>query len=189
MQSQAIPVGECQCGCGHRTNVPRYTNPSKGQVAGQPVKFVRGHQGRKRLLNDWTQFYTETPGPLDTPCWRWAGKVDPNGYANRMALEGKEVEAHRAFYEREHGQIPTGLELDHLCRVRACVNPAHLEPVTHAENMRRGANARLTPAKVLEIRRRDAAGEPMRRIAAAFDVSYDTIRNIVRRKKAWRDVV
>ena len=57
--------------------------------------------------------------------------------------------SHRLAYELEIGPIPAGLEIDHLCRVRNCVNPAHLEPVTHAENIRRGTgplaeNARKT---------------------------------------------
>lgn len=46
---------------------------------------------------------------------------------------------HRYSYERAEGPVPAGLELDHLCRVRSCVNPEHLEPVTHRENMRRGS--------------------------------------------------
>jgi len=49
--------------------------------------------------------------------------------------------AHRLSYETEIGPIPEGLELDHLCRVRSCVNPLHLEPVTHQENVRRGEGA------------------------------------------------
>lgn len=76
-------------------------------------------------------------------CWLWK-KPTPNGYG-RVGL----VWAHRLAYELLVGPIPTGLELDHLCRAPACVNPAHLEPVTHFENLRRGngpaaINARKT---------------------------------------------
>lgn len=46
--------------------------------------------------------------------------------------------AHREAYKAFKGEIPDGLELDHLCRVRNCVNPDHLEPVTRLENARRG---------------------------------------------------
>lgn len=52
-------------------------------------------------------------------------------------VDGRLVRAHRFSYERAVGPIPAGLQIDHLCRVRACVNPAHLEPVTCGENVRR----------------------------------------------------
>jgi HNH endonuclease len=179
--------GLCQCGCGQRTTIARGTNRSKGWEAGQPLRFVNGHHGRKRNLSDWANFYTETPGPLPTPCWLWNGTLDPKGYADRIHLFGKRVEAHRVLYERTQGPVPNGLELDHLCRVRSCVNPAHLEPVTHTENMRRGDVAKLNIEKARQIKRMDANGVPLREIAADFGVSYDCIRNITRRGRTWRD--
>lgn len=60
------------------------------------------------------------------------------GYG-RVQHDGVPTPAYRVVYELAVGPIPAGLVLDHLCRVIACVNPAHLEPVTHAENVRRGA--------------------------------------------------
>jgi hypothetical protein len=86
-------------------------------------------------------------------CWIWQLHVDPAGYG-RVTLPGRPgYLAHRASYEAFVGQIPTGLVLDHVkargCRSTACVNPAHLEPVTNAENLLRGEtfqgiNARKT---------------------------------------------
>lgn len=72
-------------------------------------------------------------------CWLWTGKKGSKGYGlvHVDAKAGTQQQAHRAAYELTIGTIPEGLELDHLCRVRPCVNPAHLEPVTRAENMRR----------------------------------------------------
>jgi hypothetical protein len=70
-------------------------------------------------------------------CWLWIGHVGPNGYG-QAGSKGKVHPSHRVVYEAALGPIPDGLELDHLCRNPPCVNPEHLEPVTHRENMRRG---------------------------------------------------
>lgn len=69
-------------------------------------------------------------------CWLWTG-YRSGGYG-MMMRDGKQVGAHRVAYELLVGPIPVGLQVDHLCRVRHCVNPAHLEPVTREENIRRG---------------------------------------------------
>jgi hypothetical protein len=79
----------------------------------------------------------ETPGPMDTPCWRWTGAKDSHAYGN-VRVQGRVRKAHRVIYERLSGPMPPDLECDHLCRDRACVHPEHIEPVTHAENARRG---------------------------------------------------
>lgn len=74
-------------------------------------------------------------------CWIWQGYVQANGYAKiGVKLNGKHVMryAHRVMYEETVGPVPEGLDLDHLCRVRRCVNPEHLEPVTRSENLLRG---------------------------------------------------
>ena len=70
-------------------------------------------------------------------CWVWTGSINRDGYGTLGAGPGESRLAHRRVYEALIGPIPDRLELDHLCRVRHCVNPDHLEPVTHAENMRR----------------------------------------------------
>lgn len=69
-------------------------------------------------------------------CWLWTGSLDKHGYG-RSYLNGRNRSAHAVMYELTIGPCPDGLELDHLCHVRNCVNPTHLEPVTHAENLRR----------------------------------------------------
>ena len=77
-------------------------------------------------------------------CWLWRGATGRSGYGNFRGRDGRMEIAHRVAYELSVGPIPTGLTLDHLCRVRQCVNPAHLEPVSGVENTRRGGNAAKT---------------------------------------------
>ena len=60
-------------------------------------------------------------------CWLWLGSLDTAGYG-QFRINRKLYLVHRLLYEATHGPIPAGLELDHLCRIRSCVNPAHLEP-------------------------------------------------------------
>ena len=76
----------------------------------------------------------------DDGCWLWTGTKNRNGYG-RMAIredgQVRRVAAHRIAYETFVGPIPADLVLDHLCRVRACCNPQHVEPVTLAENVLR----------------------------------------------------
>lgn len=69
----------------------------------------------------------------------WKGTTLKGGYG-QIKVNGKRLMAHRFFYELLKEPIPEGLTLDHLCRVTACVNPAHLEPVTGRENSLRGTN-------------------------------------------------
>jgi len=73
-------------------------------------------------------------------CWLWTAGAISTGYGFFSPFVGKRILAHRWSYEQLVGPIPEGLVIDHLCRVRRCVNPAHLEPVTDAENRRRGAS-------------------------------------------------
>ena len=77
-------------------------------------------------------------------CWLWSGDTARSGYG-RFRVARKLLAAHRVSYEILVGDIPPGLQLDHLCEVRGCVNPWHLEPVTQAENIRRAQCGKVTP--------------------------------------------
>jgi len=76
-------------------------------------------------------------------CWLWMGETNNKGYGrivrgnNHYGLRERFL-AHRVSYELVNGPVPEGMDLDHKCRVRLCVNPAHLEPVSRSENNRRG---------------------------------------------------
>jgi hypothetical protein len=71
-------------------------------------------------------------------CWLWTGPIDPNGYGGRIKSGGKMDSPHRWAYRLLVGPIPEDMTIDHLCRVHACVNPDHLDPVTQYENNMRG---------------------------------------------------
>ena len=123
-------------------------------------------------------------------CWEWTAYIAPNGYG-RFQIHPFVHNAHRLLYEWLVGPVPEGLELDHLCRIRHCVNPDHLEPVPHRVNVLRGDVTRtaqlkkrkLTAADVLVIRQRYAqGGTSLRILGREYDVSYKAIQAIVRRK-------
>ena len=86
-----------------------------------------------------------------SPCWVWQRNINDQGYglvvASKLTGHFRKVRAHRLTYENLIGPIPCGLELDHLCRNRSCVNPSHLEPVSHRENAIRGVGARCEKGK------------------------------------------
>jgi len=99
-----------------------------------------------RTLNRFWSRVNKTKG-----CWLWVGSTATNGYGGFM-VGGKNFRVHRLSYELIKGEIPDGLQIDHLCRVRNCVNPDHLEAVTQRENIFRGVaitvqNARKTHCK------------------------------------------
>ena len=76
-----------------------------------------------------------SPEP-NSGCWLWTGGVSNVGYG-KFSLDGRTVPAHRAAWALLVGEIAAGLDIDHRCRNRCCVNPAHLEPVTRRENLLR----------------------------------------------------
>ena len=84
-------------------------------------------------------FRKSIPEP-NTGCWLWEGALT-DGYGNTEYRRTK-IKAHRFAYELLKGSIPIGMQIDHLCRMRCCVNPDHMEIVTQRMNARRGRDAR-----------------------------------------------
>lgn len=87
------------------------------------------------------RFWTYVHPNEQTGCWEWTGTKRRRGYG-KFRLNLVDYVAHRFAYENLVGTIPAGMQIDHLCRVTGCVNPAHLEPVSQQENMRRAQIAR-----------------------------------------------
>lgn len=77
---------------------------------------------------------------LGSDCWQWTGPDSGDGRGGdypRMCLDGQTVAVHRVMFTNKNGFIPGKKQIDHKCRNRRCVNPDHLEMVTHKENQRR----------------------------------------------------
>jgi hypothetical protein len=107
------------------------------------TRRVRGCDFNKpqRLVGDLpTRFWPKVTPAAAEDCWEWVAKRNNRGYGVIYDNIAKtSVLAHRAAYEMLRADIPEGLQLDHLCRNRGCVNPWHLEPVTNRVNTLRGA--------------------------------------------------
>lgn len=112
----------------HWTRWQRHGNP----LGGEPDRILGDDEARF-----WS--YVDKSGD----CWEWTGGHHDHGYG-AFYLNGHKINAHRAAYQFTVGPIPDGLELDHLCVNPPCVNPDHLEPVTHAENLRRAREGAQT---------------------------------------------
>lgn len=118
-------------------------------------KAVARQLCKMHYLRWWIHGTTEIPNPVYTgysdedrfwkrvnktdTCWLWTGGQIGKGYGV-FRLNGGGKLAHRVAYQFVKGEIPEGLEIDHLCKVRHCVNPSHLEAVTRLENMLRSDN-------------------------------------------------
>lgn len=98
-----------------------------------------------------------TPIPF-SGCWAWDGTLAYDGYGRLPSgRRGVSFPAHRVAYEYAKGPIPEGLQIDHLCRVKCCINPAHLEAVTPSTNVRRGLVPETASKHMASLRARKKA--------------------------------
>lgn len=122
-----------------------------------------------------------------TNCWDWLRSIHPHGYGAKRH-KAKTMPAHRFFYKNLVKEIPRGLELDHLCRNRCCVNPAHLEPVTTVENIRRGVGPRINMGIARDIRfLRKEFGMRTTDIAYKFGIQKQLVRRVIN-NNFWKEV-
>lgn len=181
------PYGYCQCGCGELTNIAQATQTGKGRWKGEPLRYVRGHNNNK--FSPAQADYEIVDTGYSSACWLWTKARNAGGYGSIGRLHHPNPQrhylAHRYAYEEAFGPIPEGASIDHLCHVRACVNPAHLEAVTHTENMRRAKHVKLSMEAAKEIRKRHAQGTSKYRLAKEYGVVSKTISSVVN-GDSWR---
>ena len=133
----------------------------------------------------------------ETCCWEWTAGRFNSGYG-AFSLNGKNRLAHRVSWMIKHGPISDGLELNHSCDNKLCVNQGHLSPETHQKNMKdalaRGlidgspnSKYKLTEADVLRIRSDEFEGMTVNQIGNIFGVTGMCICKVVLRK-SWRNI-
>ncbi len=139
-----------------------------------------GHRNRKSP----SAYHIEDHGH-DTPCWIWQrSQVGTTGYG-KINRKGKTYRAHRLYYEQAFGPVPDGLQLDHLCRQKACVRPSHLEAVSPQTNVRRGPRTKLSTSIAGEIRAAyHNGGITQSDLAARYGVQQSVI-SLVLNGKRW----
>jgi HNH endonuclease len=145
-------------------------------------------------LSEALQNYVEEPGPLPTPCHRWQGAVTDSGYGSF----GKYL-AHRASYEAFVGPIPEGIQVNHACDLRLCINPSHLHLGTHqsnsAEMVERGRSCKgsrngsavINEQIVSEILQLLAEGRKQWWVAEWYGVHFDVVSRIALGQR-WQHV-
>lgn len=128
-------------------------------------------------------------------CWVWTGATDGGGRYGSIGYARKVWRTHRLAYTLLVGPVPDGMDLDHLCRVTLCCNPAHLEPVTHQTNIHRGVSIQARNAAKTHCHRgHELAGDNLRvrvsdggRVCLACErINYENRQAKIRRGEITR---
>lgn len=132
----------------------------------------------------WSRFWSKVRRTRS--CWLWMSDLDTSGYG-RFWL-GRNAIAHKVLWEHYNGPVPVGVELMHVCDVKQCVRPSHLETGAHLRNMEdasrrdRITGRRLTVDAAVRVLERHRAGDSLRTIADDFGVSFWNVRDVARGK-------
>lgn len=188
------PVHLCECGCGQPTPIARQSRTERGQVRGQPIRFLQGHGGHdKRRIPADKRFWQKVSKDSPSGCWEWTGRTTEHGYG-LLDVDGKSVLAHRFAWQLKNGPIPDDMHVCHHCDNPRCVRTSHLFIGTHADNMadrdrkERGGVAKLTKYEVAEIRRKYAQGNvTQKKLAAEYGVTREAISRITTREN-WKHI-
>lgn len=119
-------------------------------------------------------------------CWIWLRGFDVRGYPQPIYYKGKNIVPYKVLYQEEYGISLEGKEIDHTCRNRRCVNPEHLEIVTHTTNIRRRSITKLSMPQAREIRELYSKGTGQNLLARLYGVTQSVISEIVN-NKAWQE--
>lgn len=196
----------CECGCGKPSPIAKRTDRSRGMIAGQPLRFIKGHYGKTQTQTSTKEKFwskVDVLGPDD--CWEWNASLSSNGYGV-LKVDGVTTNAQRISWELHFGTIPTDghgntLHVLHRCDNRRCCNPRHLFLGTHKQNMldrnqkqrqarqvgRANPSTKLTTEKVLEIRATAKEGTQRKQIAESYGVSLSLVEKIISRA-VWKHV-
>ena len=165
------PSGLCMCGCREFAPVAKSNRREVGYIKGQTIRYISGHENRK---NGPIMYIKEDRG-YKTKCWIWQWCLSYKGYGVVSKVRDPSGLAHVWMYKKYGGIIPEGLQLDHLCKVKCCVNPEHLEPTTNAENCRRSKKTRLTHEIVYDLRKmREETGLSYEKLGVVFGINRTT---------------
>jgi hypothetical protein len=174
----------CECGCGELAPISTQNRPADGHIKGQPVRFIHGHRARLNIIPVRDRLVAKAEPAHDLSpngmagCLIWTDRLNEAGYGKVTMEDGFQARAHRIAWLLSGRTIPEGMVLDHLCRRPSCINVDHLEPVTNAENSRRGAKAKINMEQADEIRLLRREGWLAKDIAAAYGLATDSVYGI-----------
>lgn len=164
--SQPLPL--CACGCGGQVTLSKLTDPKRGTIAGEPNKFLHGHHPKPEPT-----WGVEDHG-YETPCWIWRGHIDNRGYGRLNVSGYRGMLAHRWMYQSRVRELTSKESLHHLCSVKACINPDHLEVMSRSAHMTLH-RSKVTPDQVRLI---EESILSQRRLAEAFGISQGLVWRI-----------